>query len=252
MVRIMHGICLTLSLRLLIPRPRRTASTQTTASPSVPLGMFADSSAQMDSRLPRLIGRLRVHATRLRSSVTVSAWLQGYAPRVLQLAGRGLGLAATLAQRWDLRGQPAASLVVVLVRGSASTLLTILKAVSACRLCASLPLLAAIKLTDLLLPQKKVVAARTLLRLTLPLARTARRSLASPMSPVCRASASSAAAYPDTCPRSVARAASANIPLCNLNLLIRRTCLRGSMDSSTFPLEGTEFCLCHHPLVPPL
>ena len=203
MIRILHGIRLTLSLRSLIPRPRRTASTQTTASLYVPLETFADSSAQMDSRLPRLTGRLRVHATRLRSSVTVGAWLRDYAPRVLQLARRGIGLEATLAQRWDLRGQPAAFLVVVLVRGSASTLLMILKAVSACRPCASLPLLAAIKIDRPTFP-KKVVAARTLLRLTLPLARTARRSLASPMSPVCPASASFAAAYPDTFPRSMA------------------------------------------------
>jgi hypothetical protein len=155
MVRILHGIRLTLSLRSLIPRPRRTASTQTTVSLSVPLETFADSSAQMDSRLPRLTGRLRVHATRLRSSVTVSAWLRDYAPRVLQLARRGIGLAATLAQRWDLRGQPAAFLVVVLVRGSASTLLMILKVVSACKPCASLPHFAAIKLTDLLLSPKR-------------------------------------------------------------------------------------------------
>ena len=151
----MHGIRPTLSLRSLIPRPRRTASTQTTAPLSVPLETFADSPAQMDSRLPQQTTRLRVHATRLRSSVTVSAWLRGYAPRVLRLARRGIGLAATLAQRWDLRGQPAAFLVVVLVRGSASTLLMILKAVSACRPCASPPHPATTKLTDLLFPPKR-------------------------------------------------------------------------------------------------
>lgn len=130
MVEIMRGICLTLLIRLTIPRPNRPASTQTTAPPPVPLETFADLRAQMDSRLPRPTSRLRVHATRLRSSVTVSAWLQGCAPQVDQLARKGVWLA--FAHRWDLDGQLVVFLAEVPVRGSVSTLSMTLKVVSAC------------------------------------------------------------------------------------------------------------------------
>ena len=52
---------------------------------------------------PRLTGptpdQLRVPAARLWSSVTVTAWLHGYAPRARYLVRRGgAGLAAALAQ----------------------------------------------------------------------------------------------------------------------------------------------------------
>ena len=144
MVEIMRGICLTLSLRLTIPHPNRPASTQTTVPPPVPLETFADLRAQMDSKLPRPASRLRVHATRLRSSVTVSAWLQGCAP---QVARRGVWLA--FAHRWDLDGQPVVFLAEVPVRGSVSTLLMILKVVSACPVPLHCVLFPAIKLTDL-------------------------------------------------------------------------------------------------------
>ena len=125
-----NGICLTLSLRLKIRHPKRPAPTQTTAFPHVPLKTFADLRAQMDSRLPRSTTRLRAHATHLRSSVTVSAWLRGCAPQTFLSARRGVWLA--IAPRWDLDGQPVVFLAELPVRGSASTLSMILKVVSAC------------------------------------------------------------------------------------------------------------------------
>jgi hypothetical protein len=56
------------------------------------------------------------------------------------------------------------------------------------------------------------------------------------------ANASSTAAYPDTSPlRQAASASTTTTPFHKPNMRTRRTCLRGSMDSNTFPSGGTEF-----------
>jgi hypothetical protein len=112
-------------------RARHTASTQTTASLAALATTFAHSGAQTDSRIPRRATQLRANVVRLRSSATVSAWLQGYAPRAKLLVRREAGPAAVLARILDLDGQPAAFLEVVLAHGSVSTLLVTLKAVRA-------------------------------------------------------------------------------------------------------------------------
>jgi hypothetical protein len=109
----MMGVCLTLSLRSKVPRPQKPAATQKTASRSVTLYMFAHTRAKSDS-----------------CSLTVCAWVEGYPPPARHsVRRRGAGLAAALAQTWDLDGQPVAFLEVVPARGSASTLLEISKAV---------------------------------------------------------------------------------------------------------------------------
>ena len=100
-------------------RARHIASTQTTAFLAAPVTTFAHSGAQMDSRIPRRPTQLRASAVRLPSSATVSAWLQGYAPRAKWLARRGAWPVADLARIWDLDGQPAAFLEVVPAHGSA-------------------------------------------------------------------------------------------------------------------------------------
>jgi hypothetical protein len=132
-VKVLSGIYLTSSLRLTRMRPYRTAPTHNTAPPLVSMETPADSRAQTDSRLLRPATRLHAHAMRLRSTAMVSAWLQEHAPQArhfLRRRGGEAGLAAALAQTWDLDGWPAASSEVGPAHGSASTLLMILKAVS--------------------------------------------------------------------------------------------------------------------------
>jgi hypothetical protein len=90
-----YSICLTLSLRLK-KRRQKVASTQKTAPPHVSTQTHADSSAQTDLNLSHSATRLRAYAVRLRSSVTVSAWLLGHVPQASQLVRRGVGLAGHL------------------------------------------------------------------------------------------------------------------------------------------------------------
>ena len=94
------------------------------------------------------------------------------------------------------------------------------------------------KLMNLL--RTKVVVACTLLRPTLLLAEIARHSPGSRMCPVWVGNVSFTVACPNTCSLLTAQAAFANTTFRTLNLLIRRTCLRGCMDSNTFPSGGTE------------
>ena len=90
----------------------------------------------------------------------------------------------------------------------------------------------------------KVVGACSPLWPTLPLARTARHSPESPMCRVWVANALSTAVCLDTCSLWTARVASAaGTTFQSLDLIMLRTCLRGFMDSNTFPLGNTEFLL---------
>jgi hypothetical protein len=108
MVQIIHGICLTLSLRLMRPPPIQTASTLTIAPPPVSTEIPAVSSAQTDSRLLRLTTRLRANADRHLSFVMVSAWLQIHALRaghaIMEQVRTNAGLAADLAPTTDRDG----------------------------------------------------------------------------------------------------------------------------------------------------
>ena len=247
---------LLLSLRSTTRQPRKIANIRITASPPATAEKPAHSPALTDSR-SRLLTHLRAHALRLRSTVTVSARTQVHALQVqVRVPGRaaphlpvrrGDGLAAALAQRRGRNGQPAVCTAEDLVHGNASTLAVISKAVSAflTGLSHSRVFFFFVKLTASFFfvrrysrADKKVVAARSHLHLSLPSARIVQRSSELQTSRVCMANVLSTAVSRDTSLRSTTIAASASTLDSMMQSL--RTYQRGFMDWNTFPSGGNE------------